>query len=146
MLRLSAAQAERFAVMGSPILFEAPAFYPHIRMGVRPRAGHYEAACCLRVTEDGMATCMVTETGELVWAAHLDAPNQWKFSGVTFAFVRVSDHPYAAKRGAFAANLSAAVATPVIGIFKIFHGFRQRGALKRVLEERQAGGSAPAGG
>src|SRR5215469_9942706 len=108
-LRLSAEQAERFAVMGSPILFEAPAFYPHIQMGVRPRAGHYEAACCLRITEDGMATCMVTESRELVWAAHLDAPNQWKFSGVTFAFVRVGDHPYAAKKGAFAANLSAGV-------------------------------------
>lgn len=145
-LRLSAAQAERFAVIGSPILFEAPAFYPHIRMGVRPRAGHYEAACCLRVTEDGMATCMVTQSGDLVWAAHLDAPNQWKFSGVTFAFVRVGDHPYPAKRGAFAANLSAGVATPVVGIFKVFHGFRQRGALKKVLRARHASGPAPTAG
>ena len=143
-LRLSADQARRFSVAGSPVLFEAPAFYPHIRMGVRPRAGHYEAACLLRVTEDGMATCAVAANGELVWAAHLDAPNHWKFSGVTFAFVRVGDHPYVAKRGAFAANLSAGVATPVVGLFKVFHGFRQRGALKRVLHARRHGGPAPA--
>ena len=145
-LRVSAEQAERFASTGSPVLFETPAFYPHIRMGVRPRPGHYEAECCLRVTEDGMATCMVTASGELVWAAHLDAPNQWKFSGVTFAFVRVGDHPYRAKKGAFAANLSAGVATPVVGLTKIFHGWRQREALKRVLQARPAAGPAPASG
>jgi len=139
-LRLSAEQAERFAAVGSPVLFEADAFYPLIRMGVRPRAGHYETDCWLRITEDGMATCTVTTSGELVWSAHLDHPNQWKFSGVTFAFVRVGDHPYAARNGAFVANLSAHVATPVLGFFKMFHGFRQRSALKRVLRARQSGG------
>ena len=145
-LALSAQQAERFAVEGSPVLFEAPAFYPHIRMGVRPHPGRYEAACRLRITEDGMATCTVRATGEIVWAAHLDSPNQWKFSGVSFAFVRVGDHPYTARHGAFAANLSSDVATPVVGVFKVFHGFRQRGALKRVLEARRPGGPAPATG
>lgn len=143
-LRLSAQQAERFAVAGSPVLFESEAFYPLIRMGVRPRAGHYEVTCRLRITEDGMATCTVAETGELVWAAHLDPPNEWKFSGVTFAFVLVVDHPYTTKKGAFVANLSAGIATPVVGFFKMFHGFRQRGALKHVLEARQPGdGPAP---
>ncbi len=143
-LRLSAEQAERFAVVGSPVLFEAPAFYPLIRMGVRPRAGSYDVDCWLRITGDGMATCTLTASGELVWSAHLDRPNRWKFSGVTFAFVRVGDHPYATKNGAFVANLSAHVATPVAGFFKLFHGFRQRGALQQVLRARQAGGPAQA--
>ena len=143
-LRLSAEQAARFAAMGSPVLFEAAAYYPLIRMGVRPSAGSYEVDCWLRITEDGMAACTLTTSGELVWSAHLDPPNQWKFSGVTFAFVRVEDHPYAARKGAFVANLSADVATPVVGFFKMFHGFRLRGALKRVLQARQAGGPAPA--
>lgn len=144
MLRLSAQQAERFAVAGSPVLFESEAFYPLIRMGVRPRAGHYEVACRLRITRDGMATCTIGSSGELVWSAHLDPPNQWKFSGVSFAFVRVGDHPYTKKRDAFTVNLSAGMATPVVGFFKMFHGFRQRGALQRVLHARQAGGPAPA--
>jgi hypothetical protein len=142
-LALSAQQAERFAVEGSPVLFEAPAFYPHIRMGVRPRAGSYDAACVLRITQDGMATCTLKASGELVWAAHLDPPNRWRFLGVSFAFVNVGDHPYAARHGAFAANLSSDVASPVVGIFKVFHGFKQRGALKRVLQARQVGGPAP---
>ncbi len=113
-------------------------------MGVRPHPGRYEAACRLRITEDGMATCTVRATGELVWSAHLDPPNQWKFSGVSFAFARVGDHPYATRHGAFAANLSGDVATPVVGLFKMFHGLRQRGALNRILQARQGGGSAPA--
>jgi len=91
-----------------------------------------------------MATCTVSATAELVWSAHLDPPNQWKFSGASFAFVRVGDHPYTTRHGAFAANLSADVATPVVGFFKLFHGFRQRGALKRVLDGRRPGGPAPA--
>ena len=144
MLRASAHQVERFAVADSPVLFEADAFYPLIRMGVRPRAGHYEVACWLRITEDGMATCTVRSSGELVWSAHLDPPNQWKFSGVSFAFVRVGDHPYTPRHGAFAVNLSPGIATPVVGLVKVFHGFRQRGALTRVLHARQAGGPAPA--
>jgi hypothetical protein len=143
-LRLSAEQAECFGVAGSPALFEAAAFYPLIQMGVRPHAGNYEVDCWLRITRDGMATCTVTASGELVWSAHLDPPNQWKFSGVTFAFVRVADHPYATRNGAFVANLSADVAAPVVGFFKMFHGFRQRGALKRVLQARLAGGPGPA--
>ncbi|HEX4174322.1 MAG TPA: hypothetical protein VHY81_00295 [Acidimicrobiales bacterium] len=145
-LRLSAQQTGRFAVAGSPVLFEAPAFYPLIRMGVRPHPGSYEVACWLRITQDGMAMCTVSATGELVWSAHLDPPNQWKFSGPSFAFVRVGDHPYTTRHGAFAANLSAGVATPVVGFFKLFHGFRQRGALKRVLDARRPGGPAPATG
>jgi hypothetical protein len=145
-LRLSAQQAGRFAVAGSPVLFEVPAFYHLIRMGVRPHPGSYEVACQLRITQDGMATCTVSATGELVWSAHLDPPNKWKFSGVTFAFVKVDDHPYATRHGAFAANLSAGVATPVVGFFKMFHGFRQRGALQRALRARQHGGPAPAPG
>lgn len=142
-LRLSAHQAETFAVAGSSIVFEAEAFYPLIRLGIRPRAGHYEVTCRLRITEDGMATCTVAESGELVWAAHLDPPNEWKFSGVSFAFVRVEGHPYAAKKGAFTANLSHGIATPLVGLFHLPHGFRQRGALSRVLHARQAGGPAP---
>jgi hypothetical protein len=63
---------------------------------------------------------------------------------VSFGFVRVGDHAYTTKRGVFAANLSAGVATPVIGLFKMFHGFRQRAALKWVLHARQAGGPAHA--
>jgi hypothetical protein len=70
-------------------------------------------------------------------------PNQWKFSGASFAFVRLGDHPYTTRHGALAANLSAGVATPVVGFFKLFHGFRQRGALKRVLDARDPAAPLP---
>ena len=144
-LRLSAEQAERFAVPGSPVLFEGPAFYPVLRMGVRPQKLNYEAPCGLRITEDGMVTCTVRASGELVWSAHLDPPNEWKFSGVTFAFVRVGDHTYTTTKGPFVANLSPDMSIPFVGFFKMFGGYKQRGELKRVLQARQAPGAGPPG-
>jgi hypothetical protein len=142
-VRLSAEQSERFAVRDSPVLFECAAYYPVRRMGVRQQKLNYEAACWLRITEDGLATCTVTASGELVWSAHLDPPNQWKFSGVTFAFVRVGEHTYTTRSGPFVANLSADIATPFVGFFKMFRGYTQRGELKRVLRAREAQRPAP---
>ena len=135
-LRLSAEQTDRFAVAGSPVLWEGPAFYPLRRMGVRPQKLQTEAPCWLRITEDGMVTCTVRASGELVWAAQLDPPNQWKFSGVTFAFVRVGDHTSTTRSGPFVANLSADVGVPYTGFGKMFGGYKQRGDLKRLLQGR----------
>ena len=142
-VRLSAEQSERFAVRDSPVLFECAAYYPVRRMGVRPQKLNHEAACWLRITGDGLATCTVTASGELVWSAHLDPPNEWKLSGVTFAFVRVSDHAYTTRSGPFVANLSADIATPYVGFFKMFQGYKRRGELKRLLRAREAQRLAP---
>jgi hypothetical protein len=135
-LRLSSEQAERFGVRDSPVLFEGPAWYPLLRMGVRPQKLNYEAACWLRITEDGMVTLTVRASGELVWSAHLDPPNEWKFSGVTFAFVRVLDHTYTTRSGPFVANLSSDMSTPYTGFFKMRGGYKQRGELKKLLQGR----------
>jgi hypothetical protein len=144
-LRLSAEQADRFARTESPVLWEGAAFYPLKRMGVRPQKLQTEAACVLRFTDDGMATCVVKASGELVWSAHLDPPNQWKFSGVTFAFVRVADHTYTTIKTPFCANLSADMAVPYTGFIKMFGGYKERGALKRLLQAREAHRPPPSG-
>lgn len=145
-LRLSAEQVQRFSVRGSPALWEGAAFYPLLRMGVRPQKLNYEAPCWLCITRDGMVTLTVKASGEMVWSAHLDPPNEWKFSGVTFAFVRVGDQRYSTSKGPFVANLSPDMGTPFVGLFKMRGGYKQRSALRRIVQARVAeGAGAPPG-
>jgi hypothetical protein len=139
MLQMSAEQSERFGAEGSPVIYESPAFYPLLRMGVRPGRRNPEVACELRITEDGMVTCTVQGNGELVWSAHLDPPNEWKLSGVTFVFVRVADHTFTTRGGPFVANLSPNMGVPFVGFFQMFGGFKQRKELLGVLTERRSG-------